>query len=201
MRKRLVPFRNALVILVAILLGCPSSHSREDKKPTPKVVLLVRHAEKPPDEMMSVDLSAVGQKRAGALPGLFVKSPSRPGPLPTPDFIFAAKNSKHSHRCTETVAPLAKKLDLEVNAEFANDDFAKLATEILGNPKYAGKTILICWHHGNLPGLTKKLGGTGAPDHWKSRVFDRVWQITYASSGEATVEDLPQRLLSDDSKK
>ena len=150
---------------------------------------------------MSVDLSAAGEKRAGALPGLFMKSTSRPDPLPTPDFIFAAKDSKHSHRCKETVAPLAKKLGLKVNAKFANDDFARLAAEILGDPKYAGKTILICWHHGNLPGLAGKLGGTEAPTHWKSRVFDRVWQLTYAPSGGATVADLPQRLLPDDSKK
>ena len=200
MSKRLAPFGNALVILVAILLGCPSSHSREDKKPTPRLVMLVRHAEKPPDEMMAIDLNAAGQKRAEALPGLFMKSPSRPGPLPTPDFIFAAKNSKHSHRCTETVAPLAKKLEQKVNAKFANDDFAKLGAEILGNPKYTGKTILICWHHGNLPGLTKKLGGTGAPDHWKSRVFDRVWQITFPK-GKATLVDSPQMLLYGDSAK
>jgi hypothetical protein len=201
MRNRLVQIGNVLVILAAVLLGCPPGVAQEEKKSIPRLVMLVRHAEKPPDEKLSVDLSAAGGKRARALPGLFTKSTSRPHPLPTPNFIFAAQDSKHSHRCTETVAPLAKKVGLKVNAAFANDDFAKLAAEILGDPKYAGKTILICWHHGNLPGLARKLGGTGAPDHWKGGVFDRVWRVTYASSGKATVDDLPQRLLPSDSKK
>ena len=33
------------------------------------------------------DLSPEGQKRAEAQPDLFVKSPERPDPFPTPDFI------------------------------------------------------------------------------------------------------------------
>ncbi len=200
MRNRLARIGNALVVLAATLLVSLPGVAREEKSP-PRLVMLIRHAEKPPDEKMSVDLSAAGEKRAGALPGLFTKSASRTDPLPKPDFIFAAKDSKHSHRSTQTVAPLAKKLGLKVSSDVANDDFATLAAEILGNPKYAGKTILICWHHGNLPGLAGKLGATGAPDHMKGSVFDRVWRITYDSTGMATFADLPQRLLPGDSKK
>ena len=201
MRNRLARIGNALVVLAAALLVSLPGVAREEKRSSPRLVMLIRHAEKPPDEKMSVDLSAAGEKRAGALPGLFTKSASRADPLPKPDFIFAAKDSKHSHRSTQTVAPLAKKLGLKVSADVANDDFATLAAEILGKPKYAGKTILICWHHGNLPGLAGKFGANGAPDHMKGSVFDRVWQITYDSTGKATFADLPQRLLPGDSKK
>ena len=201
MRKSLVEFGNALVVLAAIPLACPPGVAREQKEATPRLVLLVRHAEKPSGEKTSVGLGAGGERRAGALPGSFAKSTSRPDPLATPDFIFAAKDSKHGRRCTETVLPLAEELGRRVNAEFANDDSAKLATEVLGNPQYAGETILICWHHGNLHGLAKEFGATGAPDRWKSGVFDRVWQITYAPSGKAMVADLPQRLMPGDSRK
>jgi broad specificity phosphatase PhoE len=199
MRNRLATHAHGLVLIAAFLLARPVV-AEEVKKSPPRLVLLIRHAEKPALESMSVDLSPAGQKRAAALHGLFEKSPSRPIPLLTPDFIFAAKDSKHSHRCTETVAPLAKKLGLKVNAKIANDDFPKLAAEILGNPKYAGKTVLICWHHGNLPDLAKKLGARESPDRWKGTVFDRVWRIRYTSSGEATLDEIPQRLLPDEQK-
>jgi hypothetical protein len=200
MRNRFAPAGMGLVLLAVFLLARPSVAGEEKKSP-PRLVLLIRHAEKPPLDSMAVDLSPAGQKRAAALPGLFVKSPSRPIPLLTPDFIFAAKDSKHSRRCTETVAPLAKKLGLKVNAKFANDDFPELAAEILANPKYAGKTVLVCWHHGNLPALAKKLGASESPDRWKGSAFDRVWRIRYAPSGKATFDELPQGLVAEDAKK
>ena len=89
--------------------------------------------------------------RREALPDLFKKSPERPNPFPKPDFIFATKNSKHSHRPLLTVMPLAKKLKLPINADFADEEFAKLANEVLHNSRYAGKTVLISWHHGMIP--------------------------------------------------
>jgi len=141
----------------------------------PRQVLLLRHAEKPPDEAMAVGLSDQGKLRAEALPNLLVKSNGRPTPFPKPDLIFATKNSKHSHRPLETVTPLAKKLGLPINSDFADADVAQLSDEIFRNPKYAGKTILICWHHGKMPALAASLKATDAPDHFKDTVFDRVW--------------------------
>jgi hypothetical protein len=177
----------------------PSARPKDSKKPQ-RQVLLIRHAEKPPDEAMSVHLSLAGTKRAEALPELFMKSNNRPDPLSTPQFIFATKNSKHSHRPLETVTPLARKLNLAVNTDFADDDFAKLADEILKNPRYADKTILICWHHGTLPQLARKLGTGDAPAHIKGSVFDRVWKIEF-NGEKASFSDRPQRLLPGDSKK
>src|SRR5207253_2045580 len=127
----------------------------------------------------SVHLSPEGRKRAAALHQLFEASPKRPEPFPTPDFIFAAKDSEHSHRPVETVSALAKKLKLTVNSGYRNQDFAKLARDLLRDPKYAGKTILVCWRHGTAPQLAKEFKAADAPAFWKGSVFDRVWQITY----------------------
>src|SRR4051812_10556988 len=69
----------------------------------PAQILIIRHAEKPPEESKSVDLSPEGMERASALPGLFKMSDKNANPFPKPDFIFATKNSKHSHRPLETV--------------------------------------------------------------------------------------------------
>ncbi len=150
---------------------------------------------------MSTDLNAEGKERGEALHKLFEKSDKRPMPFDTPDFIFATKNSKKSHRPVETVTPLAKKLKLPINSEFSNADEEKLAEELFGNPKYAGKTILIAWHHGTTPELTGKLKATGFPESWKDEVFDRVWQITYDEKGKATFTDRPQHLMPKDSEK
>jgi hypothetical protein len=168
-------------------------------KSHPALVLLIRHAEKSPDEALSVSLSPEGQKRANALLGLFTKSKGRSEPFPVPDFIFAARNSKHSHRPVETVTPLAKNLGLKVRADIADEDFVTLADELFGKPKYDGKTVLICWHHGTLPDLAKALGATDAPSRFNGTVFDRIWQITYDAEGKAVYTDLPQRLLPGDS--
>jgi|SRR5215472_4114289 len=170
----------------------------------------------------SPNLSIQGSARAAAIPSLFV--PAKPAldcsmmqnatsfsllycsvqlsgdppRFPTPDFIFATDRSKNSNRPIETITPLAAALNLHYDSKHADDDYAKVASDILTDPKYAGKTVLICWHHGKIPQLAQALGVSNPPD-WKGHVFDRVWHITYPS-GKAALKDLPQQLLFGDSK-
>ena len=82
-----------------------------------------------------------------------------------------------------------------------DEEFAKLAQEILQNRKYAGKTILICWHHGTIPDLARALGAADSPGDWDHKAFDRVWQLRYDEKGNVTFVDRPQQLLPGDSKK
>jgi broad specificity phosphatase PhoE len=190
----------ALLVIAALGLGLLLPARADDAKTSPAHVLIIRHAEKP-DDATSAELTAEGKERAEALDKLFKKSDDRPEPFPTPDFIFAAKDSNKSHRPTATAAPLAKKLGLTMNAEFPSDDPAKLADELFGNPKYAGKTVLISWRHGTIPTLAAKLKATEAPASWSDSVFDRVWQIDYDAKGKVTFRDLPQRLRKGDAEK
>jgi broad specificity phosphatase PhoE len=188
-----------LLGLAASFLTCALlAAGAQEAKTYPAHVLIIRHAEKPEGD--SPDLSPRGKERARALRNLFKKSESRPKKFPTPDFIFAAKDSKKSHRPRETVKPLAKRLELKVNDDYADEDFAKLAHELLHDPRYAGKTVLVSWHHGKIPELAAKLGAD-APKHWNDKVFDRVWRIDYDKSGKARFRDLPQQLLAGDSEK
>jgi broad specificity phosphatase PhoE len=113
---------------------------------TPNKVLLMRHAEKSGDPM-DPHLSDPGQVRAQRLADYI------PTTFWTPDFVFAAALSKHSARSYETVVPLAKKIGVPIDATFADQDYAALATELLSKPGYSGKLVLICWHHGNIPSL------------------------------------------------
>jgi hypothetical protein len=198
-------FRITRIIALTVFMLLTSGsfiQSRADEKSAdlPARIMIIRHGEKPADDK-SVNLSPEGAERANALDNLFKSSTNRPDPFPTPDFIFAASNSKHSHRSLETVTPLAKKLKLTINTTYADEDYAKLAHEILTNKKYAGKTILIAWHHGKIPELATELRAKGVMEHWKGTVFDRVWQITYEKDGKAVFADLPQHLLPGDSNK
>lgn len=200
-------FRRTLAI--AAIVGCSTIiswqptelRSNQNSVKPPSHILIIRHAEKPPDTAKSVDLSAEGKQRAEALYKLFAAGDKRPNPLPKPDFIFATKNTKHSFRPLETVVPLAKKLNLPINANYTEEDSAKLADDIMRNPQFSGKTILISWHHGMIPKIAEKLKAPGAPDHWKGSVFDRVWEIDFDAQSKETFQDLPQQLLPNDSQK
>jgi hypothetical protein len=185
----------AFCVLVLPLTACA-----EEAIVGPKQILLLRHAEKLDDNETSEHLSPAGKERAEAMKNLFEKSKTRPEPFEKPDFIFAGKDKTHSHRPSETIAPLAKHLKLTVNADYGTEDPAKLAKELFENPKYAGKTVLICWRHGSICELAQHLKATDAPKTWKDSTFDRVWQINY-ENGKATFHDLPQHLMPGDSKK
>ena len=107
---------SVLAVVVGLVLH-PVGFGPAQEKSTalPQRVLIIRHAEKP-QRGESVHLSPLGVERADKLYQLFRTSRDRPVPFPVPDFIFAARDSKHSHRSVETVTPLAKKLRLTVNS-------------------------------------------------------------------------------------
>jgi hypothetical protein len=198
-RRRSIGIAAVAVLLAVGAVPAVGQPEYNTAKP-PRHILLIRHAEKPPADDGSVHLSPDGIKRAEALYRLFEPAADRPNPFPAPDFVFAAKDSKHSHRSVETVTPLAKRLKLQIDSTYANEEFAGLAREVLHNPRYAGKTVLIAWHHGMAAQLAAKLGAADTPG-WKGAVFDRVWQFTYEMDGKATLRDRTQHLMPGDAER
>jgi hypothetical protein len=189
-----------VVVITACLCGPAACGQGVNRSPTyPARVLIIRHAEKPNDGL-SVHLSEDGKKRAEMLPKLFEKSDDRPVPFPKPDFLIATRNTKNSQRPAETLAPLAKSLDLEVDAGFDHQNPAAFAKAIFGTPKYAGKTVLVCWHHGAIVELAKSLGAESPPE-WKDGVYDRVWDLTFDEQGKITFHNRPMHLMPGDVKK
>ena len=196
----------------------------------PSYVLIIRHGEKvgdpkTDDDEGGINLSIQGSARATALPSLFVPTQSQltcevdldphhfkcsyeampvagpPARFPTPDFIFATQESKHSKRPIETATPTATALGLPLNDGYKDKDkdIQKMAQAILTGAAYAGKVVLICWHHGKIPDVAQAFG-VSSPPKWDGKIFDRVWQITFPN-GKAKLDDLPQRLLFGDSEK
>jgi len=166
----------------------------------PATILLMRHAEKLTDGR--IDLAPAGFARAKDLPELFLGSSAGATPkFPPPDVLFATHQSKHSNRPFETVEPLSQALNLSINTDFADDDYASLAKLLLSG-KYAGKVVLVAWHHGTLAQFAAALGVDPQPAPWPSTQFDRVWRIDWrnGSQGKPTLTDLPQQLMPGDSK-
>jgi len=114
--------------------------------------------------------------------------------FPTPSFLFATKAGA-SNRPGETITPLAEALqsyyipNITINQNYSNTpgDEQALATEITTNPIYAGKIILIAWHHGQIPNLALDFG---VPQNelpftsWPSDRFDFVFLIGW-ENGQA----------------
>ena len=168
---------------------------------SPALVLLIRHAEKPLGDQKLSDLAPEGFHRADLLPTLFLApaGSTKPPRFPRPDAIFATDTSKHSNRPIETVTPLARALRLRIDHEYADSEVAAIAKELLSG-KYAGKVVLVCWHHGELPHLAEALGVSNAPKKWDDNVFDKIWMIQWAGD-TAQFDVMTEDLLLGDAKR
>jgi hypothetical protein len=163
----------------------------------PAQVILIRHAEKPPE---GHDLSLKGRERAAALAPFFLGAPEVLT-YKTPAAIYAQAVTKEdrSRRPIETVTPLAKALMLDLITRYGHSDYPQMAKDVLANPDYKGKMVLICWEHKVIPDMAKAFGVKDAPAKWHGETFDRLWVITFNADGTTTFRDLPQRLLFGDS--
>ena len=120
--------------------------------PKNATVLIIRHGE---DADSGDGISPLGQERAEAYKNYFlnftVDSKQR-----EPAVIFAARDSKKSHRPRLTMEPFAKAANLKIDTRFGNDQSADLAADLRANQQ--GKVILICWRHPYIPALLQALG-------------------------------------------
>lgn len=152
------------------------------------VIMVMRHGEDIGQH--DFHLNPRGFQRAAALPKLFGAR------LPKPQVIIASRATKGSNRPVETVEPLAKALDLSIDTRFRDDDFRALADRLLSDERYAGKVVLVCWHHGSIPKLARALGVPNPPK-WPDDQFDHVWVIE-PKKRSARFEDVHQKLLDGD---
>jgi hypothetical protein len=129
-----------------------------------------------------------------------------PADFGEPDFLVAAASSNVSRRPVETLQPLADSSGLLPDRfiqAYANRDFLVLARDLLNNSRFASKLVIVCWHHGNIPGLATALGVkpeqmASAPEYspgkgkWNSAVFDRFWILDYANPAGMTFQSVAQ---------
>jgi hypothetical protein len=155
------------------------AHRQEGPKNA--VVLIIRHAE---DGGMGRDLAPRGHERAEAYKNYFLKFAVDSRRL-EPAVIFAAKDSKQSHRPRLTVDPFAKAEKLKIDTRFGNNQSADLAADLRANQQ--GKVILICWRHPYIPALINALGATPKTflpnGKWPGAVYNWVILLSFDQDG------------------
>ena len=144
-------------------------------------MLIIRHAE---NGGPGRELAPRGKQRADAYKGYFLKFTVDSKRL-EPGAIFAAKDSKQSHRPRLTVEPFAKAAKLKVDTRFGNSQSTELAPDLRANQQ--GKVILISWRHGNIPDLLSALGAKPESllprGKWPGSVYDWVILLSFDQNG------------------
>src|SRR5436305_14905899 len=120
--------------------------------PKNAVVLIIRHAE---DADSGDGISPLGQQRAEAYKDYFLNFTVDSKPR-EPTVIFAAKDSKKSHRPRLTMEPFAKAANLKIDTRFGNDQSNELAADLRANQ--LEKVILFCCRNSYIPALLGELG-------------------------------------------
>ena len=187
-RRQIVGIIGALAVLA--LLTRPALAA-------PAQVIIIRHAEKPET---GNQLSPQGFQRAGALVDFFEHAPAvNQHGTPAAIYAMAPKGANGSLRPIQTVTPLADALGLTINKTYLRDQLTALVQDILGNPGYQGKMVLVCWEHNVIPEMVQDFGWTSAPDSWAGEVFDRAWILNFTGDKVTSFQDAPEHVLPGDS--
>ena len=153
----------------------------------PTTILLLRHGEEP-KATSSLDLSDAGRDRAEKLASFIPRQFGRP------DFIFAAAPTDASVRCYLTVRPLADSIETLIDGSYKARDFRMLASKLLADPAFVGKSIVVCWTHSELPALASSLNVRlgDFPEKWDEKVFNLIFQLTYKERARPKVKKVGQ---------
>ena len=172
--------------LLAIQPGFAQDGAAKQALAGKSTVLLVRHAEKP---AQGTGLTPEGERRAEAYVDFFTHYRLAGQPLRV-DALFAARDSENSMRSRLTFTPLSHALKLPLDTAYEGKNFAALATRLRGG-EYRGKTVLVCWKHGEILALAEAVGASPArlpasarwPAKWPDGEFRWVLQIVRDESG------------------
>jgi phosphohistidine phosphatase SixA len=166
-----------------------TSETRTDTRSVaaPERILLMRHAEKPEDDHIP-DLAAAGFKRAENLAKYILTQYGRP------DYIFASANSKKSSRPYETALPLSRETGVPIDLSFKDKDYERLAELLRRDTRFAGKLIVVVWHHGNIPDFAEALHARDGdyPEDWNSKVYNQFLQLEYFGKSRPKVQCLTE---------
>ena len=168
----------------------PHRRTNAKRQPTPPIIYLIRHGEKPaklPNGQDANGLSPLGLKRAQYLVSVFGKSSAY-----NIQYILAEKPLDDGSRArpSETVTPLAESLGLEIDISIPRDDAQGAANAA---KSYRGPgNVLVCWEHGQLAKIAEAMGVEGNFVYPGDR-FDLIWKVEkpYTRIESTTSEDTP----------
>jgi broad specificity phosphatase PhoE len=165
--RRLVPAALALLLLA----GCGTAEQQEQAAPT--TLILVRHAEKGPEEP-DPDLTEAGRERAALLSSMLR------------EVELSAVYSTKYKRNRQTAAPTARRHGLAVTEYSADQKASDFLSELL--VKHPGGAVLVVGHSNTVPGMISALTGEPEPGHLDS--YEDLFVVTFAELGRATVVPL-----------
>jgi broad specificity phosphatase PhoE len=173
---------------------------------TPKLIMFIRHAEKPgmPNDDAGVEpdgtqddesLTIRGWQRAGALARFFS---SRPELQPRVIFASDLGDGSKSKRPMQTVKPLADLLEqseaVALVTTHLKDDLQPLMEDVLSREG----PVLVAWEHKLIPALVGRLPNPPhVPHDWPDDRFDVVWLFDRTDTGWS-FSQIPQLLLAGD---
>ena len=172
-------YRCLFIAVLFVFTFAVTAHAQEGPKNA--VVLIIRHAE---DGATGIGLLPRGQERAEAYKKYFLNFTFDTRRL-EPEVVFAAKDSKKSHRPRLTVKPFANAAKLKIDTRFGNNDSNQLAAALRATEQ--GKVILICWRHPYVPDLLRALGAQPEDllprGKWPGSVYDWVILLGFDQNG------------------
>jgi hypothetical protein len=176
-----MPFMHRRLFVTFFFVYAVTLVTHAQDGPKNSAVLIIRHAE---DADSGDGISPLGEKRADAYKDYFLNFTVDSKRL-EPKAVFAAKDSKKSHRPRLTLEPFAKATKLKIDTRFGNSQSAELAAELRANQQ--GKVILICWRHPYIPALLDALGATPKTflpnGKWPGAVFNWVILLSFDQDG------------------
>ena len=116
-RTSTITFMHRCLFIAVIYCSALIFAAHAQDGPKDAVVLIIRHAE---DADSGDGISPLGQERAEAYKNYFLNFTVDSKPR-EPAVIFAAKDSKKSHRPRLTMEPFAKAANLKIDTRFGND--------------------------------------------------------------------------------
>jgi hypothetical protein len=183
MNKPIFALRSLMAAL-ALFLATPVIAQQAPSGLSGTTLILIRHAEKPPEGSSDRGLIPAGYARARAYASYF-QNFSVDGKALKFDTLIATADSKKSDRPRLTVTPFSQASGLSIQQPFADKDVKGLADSLAAGAPH--RTILIAWHHGKMPDLLQALGADpkallpgGA---WPPETFDWVMYLHYDESG------------------
>ena len=186
-------FVSAICLLASLALGRSPS-----VKPEGATILIIRHAEK---TSIGPNLSPLGEKRSARYVQFFKAYAVESHPLHL-DALFAARDSSSSSRPRLTLEPLSRSLSKPVNTDFKSGSAALLVEKLRGSG-YAGKTILVCWRHGEIPDMLRAFGADTAVllpgGKWPDDVFGWLVELHLDRAGTLkSIKVLNEKLMPED---
>ena len=190
--------------------------------PPPSRIMIIRHAEKPPDPPNKSgpwdvqingqsgggkSLIVPGWQRAGALNNFFAPYKSKPADpkIVTPHHIYAANPRGETQRPWETVMPLAAWLGYregtaKFDVSYSIGDEKHLVKSVLEH----SSPVLICWEHDHImPGMIGHINDQYKITNYASipnpfpNVFYLVW-VLELDGGKYTWSSVNQNLMAGD---